>query len=193
MSAIQAFDFSINLLKHIIWQYDKTVNLYGLVSLKNTWFAQNGEQFWTDWYNDVFNLDTANDFGLCVWAIILDIPIFADDSSTALGDTFGFDPYYQNFTHGNFAPPRNGALLTTEERRVVLKLRYYQITTNGSVTAINAALNDVFGVGNAYVDDNYNMTIVYTFINPISAPLLNVLLNFDVMPRPAGVSATFSN
>lgn len=194
MSAIQAFNYSVNLLQNIIWQYDKSPNLVAVVQKKQDWYTAAQSEYWDSWYDDVFNLTTANDFGLSVWAVILDIPIFADNGASA-GDypAWGFDPYGQNFTHGNFATPGSGALLTTAERRSILRLRYHQLTTNGSISSINAALADVFGYGHAHVVDNYNMTIVYTFTTPISSPLLAVLQSFDVMPRPAGVSATFSN
>lgn len=194
MSAIQAFDYSVNLLQNILWQYDQSPNLVAIVQKKQDWYTVNQSEFWEDWYRDVFNLLTANDFGLAVWAVILDIPIFADNGASSSGyPAWGFDPSGENFTHGNFATPGSGALLTTAERRSILRLRYHQLTTNGSVTSINEALADVFGEGTAHVVDNYNMTITYTFTTPISAPLLAVLQSFDVMPRPAGVSATFSN
>lgn len=194
MSAIQAFDYSVNLLQNILWQYDQSPNLVALVQKKQDWYSLQQTAFWSNWFDDVFNLHTANDFGLAVWAIILDIPIFADTGASPDNyGAWGFDPYGENFDHGNFATSGSGVVLTTAERRSILRLRYHQLTTNGSVTSINEALADVFGAGNAHVVDNYNMTITYTFTTPISAPLLAVLQSFDVMPRPAGVSATFSN
>lgn len=194
MSTVQAFDYSVNLLQNIIWQYDQSPNLVAVVRAKHDWYAPNQTEFWTNWYSDVFNLLTANDFGLAVWAVILDVPIFVDNGGSPPGyPAFGFADYGENFGHGNFGTAGSGMLLTTAERRAILRLRYHQLTTIGSVSSINAALADVFGSGNAHVVDNRDMTITYTFTTPISAPLLSVLQSFDVMPRPAGVSIDFDN
>lgn len=192
MSQIQAFDYATNLTAAMLWQYDKAQNLFGLLSAKQGWFDANYSAFWDDWYRDVFDLKTANEFGLSVWAIILDTPIFADNgASPSSYPAFGFDPYGKNFTHGNFANNGSGLVLPVEERRAILRLRYHQLTTDGTVTSINAALADVFGSGAAYVIDNHDMSIKYHFVTPISTPLLQMLQLIDVMPRPAGVSATF--
>lgn len=194
MSRIQALDYSVNLMQVILWQFDQSPNLIGIIQKKQDWFNANQNEFWSDWYTDVFDLRTCNDFGLSVWAIILDIPIFADNgSSGGTYPAFGFDPYGLNFTWGNFATSGTGLLLTRDERRTILRLRYHQLTTNGSVTSINEALADVFGYGNAYVGDAEDMTMTYEFPTPISAPLQAVLMSFDVLPRPAGVLATINN
>lgn len=192
MSQIQTLDYSVPITNAMLWQYDKAQNLFALLEQKEAWFAANYSAFWSDWYNDVFNLKTANEFGLSVWAIILDVPIFADNgASPSSYPAWGFDPYGKNFTHGNFANNGSGLVLPVEERRAVLRLRFHQITTDGTVTSINAALADVFGSGAAYVIDNHDMSIKYHFVTPLSVPLLQTLQMIDVMPRPAGVSATF--
>lgn len=191
MSRIQALDYSVNLMQVILWQFDQSPNLIGIIQKKQEWYDLQQSEFWSSWHDDVFNLRTANDFGLSVWAIILDIPIFADTGASPSDyGAWGFDPYGENFDHGNFATAGSGVLLTTAERRSILRLRYHQLTTNGSVSSINAALVDVFGIGNAHVQDNYNMSVTYKISLSISAPMLSILQTFDVLPRPAGVSAT---
>ncbi|WP_059215173.1 DUF2612 domain-containing protein [Escherichia albertii] len=72
---IQEFQFSVDLLRAILWQYNVAENLQGILERKKDWYVINHEQFWSDWYRDVFNMDTANSFGLSVWAIILGIPL----------------------------------------------------------------------------------------------------------------------
>lgn len=194
MATIQAFEFSVDLLRVIIWQYDKAEKLIAIVQKKQEWYAANFSAFWEDWRRDVFDLKTANDFGLTVWALILDIPLFASNGASP-GDypAFGFDPFGENFTHGNFATGGFGLVLPVAERRAILRLRYHQLTTDGTIPGINAALNDVFGDGVCHVIDPGTMSITYNFVVPISAPLQSVLQSFDVMPRPAGVAATIVN
>ena len=76
MSTIQEFDYSVDLLKAILWQYNESPNLLSLVTQKQEWYTQNQSEFWSDWYTNVFNLQTANLFGLAVWSIILNVPLY---------------------------------------------------------------------------------------------------------------------
>lgn len=194
MSRIQEFDYSVNLLRAIIWQYDKSPNLFSLVQRKQDWYNTEHALFWESWYDDVFNLLTANEFGLAVWALILDVPTFADNGASPSDyPAFGFDPYGESFTNGNFATGGSGIVLPIDERRALLRLRWHQITTDGSIPSLNAAIADVFGPGAGYIVDNNDMTIDYNFVTPISAPLQAVLETLDVLPRPAGVQVTIVN
>lgn len=93
----------------------------------------------------------------------------------------------------NFAPSPGGFSLGLEDARIVLRLRYYQLTTNGNVTDINLILADVFGgLGLVYVLDNLDMTMGYNFLFDINETLLNVLEGFDILPRPAGVEVNLT-
>ena len=66
MSKIQDFTFSANLLESLLWQYNEAETLQSILQQKQDWYDLNFSQFWDDWYNDVFNLQTANNFGLSV-------------------------------------------------------------------------------------------------------------------------------
>lgn len=194
MSGIQEFDFSVNLLRAILWQYNDAVNLQGLLELKSAWYLANQTEFWSSWYTDVFDMRTANDFGLTVWSIILDIPIVVvvePPEPDKIG--WGFGDLHENFTHGNFAPATPGAVvLTVEQARQLLQMRYFQITTRGAVPEINVFMKRLFGEeGNIYVQDNLDMTCTYVFEFYPSDKLLFVIDEFDILPRPAGVAANY--
>lgn len=75
MSTKQEFDFSINLLEALIWQYNNAPRLESLLRQKQTWYDVNNRDFWQDWLRDVFDLRTANTFGLRVWSIILGLSL----------------------------------------------------------------------------------------------------------------------
>ena len=60
------------------------------------------------------------------------------------------------------------------------------------MTAINLLLEDVFGVGLAYVEDNLDMTINYVFNFPMTAFFQDTLVAFDLLPRPGGVGITIT-
>lgn len=189
---IQAFDYSVNLLQAILWQYNEAERLQSLLQQKNDWYIDNQTEFWTDWYNDVFNLQTANDFGLTVWAIILGIPLTITNPVIEAGDKWGFGAFRFNFTNGNFAQVQNGINLPTEQRRLILRLRYFQLITRGAIPEINQFLKFAFAdFGNVYVLDGLNMTMTYVFTFAPPSQLFEVLQDLDVLPRPAGVGINF--
>ena len=186
---IQAFDFSLNLLRAMLWQYNDAPRLESLVTQKQEWFNIENQGFWEDWQRDVFDLRTANVFGLSVWAIILDTPLTVDSGALPGEERmiFGFASDDENFTHGNFEPwvllP-----LTVEQARLILRLRYFQLVTRGTVPEINEYFAALFGdQGSAYVVDGRNMTARYVFGFALSTDLQQVLSLFDLLPRPAGV------
>lgn len=184
----QAFDFSTDLLQCLLWQFNDAPSLQALVASKQGWYGRAQEQFWNDWINDVFDLTTANEFGLSVWAKILDIPLVVVPAAQLAKPLFGFGASNVGFTQGNFAAAGILSSLTTEQRRLVLRLRYFQLVTRGAVTEVNAFLAQVFGPGVVHVEDLGGMRVRYVFtVAPTSAVQL-ILTEFDVLPRPAGVS-----
>lgn len=196
MSAtIQDFDLSVDILSALIWRDNEAVNLQSLLQGKDDWYEQNHTQFWNDWCTNVFNLDTANEFGLSVWAQILGLPLTLIVAPNQ-GPQWGFGPATnsrQNFGNGNFGTSQAGVGLTLDQKRLLLKLQYFKLTTRCTVPEINARLKALLGqYGNVYVLDGNNMaftTFVFGFV-PNSA-LQFVLENFDVLPRPAAVGVKY--
>lgn len=185
---IQEFDFSVNLLRVILWQYNDAEKLQALLEQKQDWYNTNQTAFWQNWYKDVFDLRTANDFGLSVWAIILEVPIVVQsDTSDDDAPAFGFEEYYQNFENGNFfATTSISITLTREQKRLLLQLRYFELVSNGTIPEINQFLKAIFG--NAYVLDSYDMSyVVYVINTEVSSSYQFILENYDLLPRPAAV------
>jgi hypothetical protein len=133
---IQQFNYSVNLLQAILWQYDESSNLLSLINQKQAWYDEYQTQFWIDWYNNVFNLETANQFGLSVWSYILNVPLFLNNPQPMDRPTWGFnnnlafpvlENSYLNFgflptitTGGNFYNKLIN--LSLEEQRFLLRL-----------------------------------------------------------------------
>ncbi len=185
---IQPFDFSLNLLRALLWQHNDAARLESLLNSKQGWYETEQAGFWEDWVTDVFDLATANDFGMSVWAIILGVPLAVssggDDPDKPI---WGFAPDDENFGNGNFAGWVN-LPLTAEQRRLILRLRYFQLVTRGAVPEINAFLAQVFAdLGTVYVTDGLNMNARYVFGFPLPTDLEEVLASYDLLPRPAGV------
>ena len=210
---IETFDFSlpIPLLDSVLWQYGQATNLLSLLNSKQSWYDVNQTDFWFNWYQGVFDLGNADNFGVCVWSIILDVPLFVLNSPEPMNaPTFGFNEYvpsypdvinsYTNYSFGNFDGNDTFIYLTLEQQRFLLLLKYFQLSNLGDINDINKFLNYLCFISNIdypgtiYVEDNLDMTITYYFTTDGFPTALYVLIQYgklDLLPRPAGVSATY--
>ena len=164
-NTILNYDPSVDLTKHIFWQYNNAPAINSLINAKQNWFNRNQTEFWNDWVKNVLNITTANDYGLSIWGALLQVPrvynVEGDDIT-----------------------------LTTNQYRTVLLARLKLLHTRATVPEINKLLKFLFGqYGKAYVVDNFDMTITYRFNFNLSALQLAVLQNVTLLPRPAGVQA----
>ncbi len=190
---IQLFDFIINLLQVILWQYNKAVNLKYILENEQDFYTLSHTDFWNDWYTNVFNLQTADDFGLSVWSIILQLPIQLTPPQPENQRVWGFGQFRKNFENGNFAADGGSAGLTTEEKRLVLKLRYYQLVSNGAIPNTNEFLNFAFqNFGTCYVLENFGMEITVVFGFEIGSTLLAFIKKYDLIPRCSGVGIRYT-
>ncbi|MCQ9426669.1 DUF2612 domain-containing protein [Pseudomonas sp. LJDD11] len=191
---IQAVECSLDAMQALLWQHDNAERLKRLISLKQQWYQQNHCEFWSDWIRDVFDPRTANDFGLGIWARILDISLGVDVPSSRDKEAFGFGEQHQNFGNGNFARGRAGQVaLTTEQKRLVIRLRYFQLTSRGTVPEINTFLRQLFGeLGSVWVVDSLDMTYVTYFFSFQPDSQLSFITEFyDLFPRPSAVGVRF--
>lgn len=178
--------------KALLWQYNEAKTLESLLQQKEDWYNEFNEDFWNNWIADVFDIETANAFGLTVWSIILNLPLTIGDGEVAQKPTWGFGSLNQNFNNGNFNNvPGNTVNLNTEQARVVLWLRGYQITSSGAIPEINKFLKYLFmdklQLGKVYAFDNLDMTMSYIFNFEPDQALRFALENLDILPRPSGV------
>lgn len=218
---IQTFDYSVDLMQSILWQYNDAENLISLITQKQAWYTLNQSAFWSDWYANVFDLRTANFFGLAVWSYILDLPLFVPiDPEPNDKPNWGFNEYnpsfptlinnYQNFENGNFSTKGQVITLTLEEQRFILRLRYYQLVSNGAIFTdendntnpqkipnINKFLAYLINtsafepIGNMWCLDGLDMSITYVFDFEMSRELRYVLVQYDLLPRPAAVGIKY--
>lgn len=195
MSTVETYDYSVDVMSVLLWQYNDATRLQKLVELKQLWYDTNQSEFWENWERDVFDMRTATDFGLAVWSIILDIPLtFSTGEAPSNKIAWGFGPQRKNFNNGNFKRRSNSEIpLTTEQARLVLRLRYFQLITTGNVVEINKFLGELFfdDFGLVYVRDNLDMTATYIFTFYPSSEFQLILNKFDLLPRPAGVQINY--
>jgi hypothetical protein len=207
---IELFDFSVNVLESIIWQYENAPNIVSLITQKQTWYNTNQTQFWTNWYNNVFNLagDQMNLFGIAIWSIILDVPLYVPITPEPNNKPiFGFNEIvgswptllnsYLNFGNSNFSTRGQSIILSLEEQRFLLRLKYFDLTTRGDIKDINSFLaylvstSTINYTGTIYALDGFNMTMTYVFTKEFPYQLLRALQELDILPRPAGVGIRY--
>jgi hypothetical protein len=186
MATIQQFDFSVDLLRAVLWQYQDATGLQSILASKAAWYETHQTNFWTNWRRDVFDLTTANEFGCAVWGVILGLSLSIGQPGAGDRPNWGFGENNLNFGNGTFGRNSAGvASLPVEMKRLLLRLRYFQLVSDGSVPHTNFALQTVFGQG--YVVDNQDMTVTYVFQTALDTRLLRAMQTYDLLPRPAGV------
>ena len=165
MTQVLNIDPSIDLKQCILWQYNNSPKLKALILSKEEWYKNNQAKFWQDWYDKVFNLETANDFGLSVWGEIL------------------------NFSRN--VKTKDGSLhyLTTEQYRLILKGQLLKFNMGATAPEINKWLSVVFaGKGQVYCLDSLDMTAIPIVFRSEPTEEIGWLLgNIDFFPKPAGV------
>jgi len=146
-------------------------------------------------YKLVFNVDTAEGYGLDVWGRIVGVSRVLQ--LPASGDYFGFSessdafPFGEGIFYGGGSLTNNFALSDTAYRRLVLAKALANIS-DGSIPAINQILINLFAsaYGNCYVTDGEDMAMTYTFGATLSAVDFAIVSQSGVLPRPVGVTAT---
>lgn len=144
---IQEFNFyDVDFKQAIPWQYDQATNLLGLINAKELWYTNNFTNFWFTYQIFIFSLYQPNIFGVALWSIILNVPLWVtNDSPPSTWPVWGFNEInnppppqdtvntYQNFTRGDFFNEQPS--LTVNQQAFLLRIRYYQLITNGAVSA----------------------------------------------------------
>ena len=207
---VQPFNPQLNILRALLWAHNDAENLQGLLQAKQNWYTENFVEFFDNWVAEVFDLRTANDFGLSVWSVILDLPLFGEsnispDDYPAFGFDTGEDPVTSPIRAfadegsdppafgGNFAVDARGAFgISTEDKRLLLRLRYFQLITRGAIPEINRFLLHLFGPNEIYALDGLDMTMTYVIVGPRALSVLSLLQLFDILPRPAGVRLDYT-
>lgn len=180
----------------IISQYANSAILTQLIANMDAYLDQT-ENF-DNFFDDIWNIDTAQGYGLDLWGRILGVTRYV---TVGTGGTnfFGFqeadDPGIQPFGQAPFYAGPGGAgqavALSDSDYRTLLFAKALSNISNGSIPAINQLLINLFpGRGNAYVTDGLNMTMTYTFMFALTSVELAIVTQSGVLPKPTGVSAT---
>jgi hypothetical protein len=147
-------------------------------------------------YSVVWNLDTAEGFGLDILGRIVGIGRVLQ---VATGQFIGLypqaeaKPLSQGILFSGQAATSNYALSDGAYRKLILAKAAANIT-DGSIPSINAILLILFpGYGNSYIIDNGDMTFVI-HMGAVPSPVdLTILQASGVLPKGAGVSYTVTH
>lgn len=187
---IHNIDFNINLLRTVLWQWENDDAAVSLAQYDQK-YADDYTQFWIDFYHNIFDIRTANQFGLIIWARILGLPLTLKNE--AAGDVWGFGTDDENFDNAPFIT-ETGTSVTYGTARILLLLRRYSLELSPTIPNINFIIKEVFGQDAGYVVDRPSgipMTMHYHFSISLPLELEDAFNTMDILPRPAGVLLTW--
>lgn len=180
----------------VISQYANSPTLMQLVQNMNQYIRQdvNFEAF----FDFVWNVNTAQGFGLDIWGRIVDIPRLLEIPSSF--DLFGFGndetpPGVLPFNQGVFNTPGSvisqSYLLPDDAYRTLILVKALANISATTAPAINQLLRNLFpGRGAAYVLDLGGMKMQFTFEFQLTPTEYAILSQSGALPHPAGVGVT---
>jgi hypothetical protein len=183
-----------NLSQTIITQY---ANSPVLLAVLNNWNSAIDPGVNLDnFYNQLWNVLTAQGYGLDVWGRIvgvrrnISIPV---ESTDFLGFSEGVD--WQPFDQAPWYTVENAGsvfYLSDPIYRKLILMKALANISRASAAIINQILTTIFGSGGkCYVLDTEQMTMIMIFEFILSSSDRALLLQSNVIPRPAGVGAYY--
>ncbi|WP_407226384.1 DUF2612 domain-containing protein [Enterobacter roggenkampii] len=153
-----------------------------------------------DFYDFVWNVDTAQGFGLDIWGKIVNVSRKLELVT---------EDVYLGFTEANFTTPvytdprpfgsgifytgiQTGTYvfsLTDSAYRRLIMVKAMANITDCTAPNVNRLLRFLFeGRGRCYVEDMGEMQMRYVFEFPLTTIEYSIMVNTNVVPRPAGVT-----
>ena len=169
--SIGNIDFKIDNSLCYLWQYDNANNLKSLMDNKAKFFEDNVEKFFLDYFSNIFNIKTANNFGLELWGVILGVP----------------RPQYTNENEEVVS-------FSDDMYRKLLLAKVLKFNINGSVAEINDYLGFIFDDPEkvVYLKNNYDMTVEVIFRYTPTLEDMAVIRSEDFLPLPTGVKVVYA-
>lgn len=148
-----------------------------------------------DFYDLIFNVATAQGYGLDVWGSIVNVSRTLDVPGTS--NYFGFEEAGIGANPFNTEPFFSGQQLTNNfiladsAYRVLIYAKALANICDGSIPAINQILLRLFpNRGNCFVTDGLDMSMTYTFQFALTPVELAIVAQSGALPKSTGVSAT---
>lgn len=189
----------INYNDTILAQYGNSVTIKALVESLNDNIDPriNIDEF----YDYVFNVETAQGFGLDIWGKIVGVSRYLringtiayfgfNEAFTVPTATTGAQPFGQAPLYGGTTTSQVYAL-SDDAYRTLIMVKALANITNCTVPSLNKLMRTLFSAsGNVYVIDNGDMAIRYVFEFQPTDYQIAVMVNSGVIPRPSGVQSS---
>lgn len=186
----------IDFEKTIISQYGTTATITQLVHNMNDYIDPATD--FDNFYDYVWNVDTAQGFGLDIWGRIVDISrtlqipadlnYFGFNEATPGAYPFNEYPFY------NGPPASEAYILSDDAYRQLILVKALANISSTNAPSINQLLQNLFANrGRCYVNDLGNMQIRYTFEFALTPSEFAIVTQSGAFPRPAGVLASYFN
>lgn len=181
-----------NVEQTIISQYANSPTLVQLIHNMNEYIdpAANFEAF----YNFVWNVNTAQRFGLDVWGKIVGVSrlLQIPNDAAYIGFKNSSIPQdWKTFGHGALysgATPSQAYILPDSTYRVLVLAKALANIVATTTPALNQLLRNLFpGRGRCYVVDLRGMAMQFVFEFALTPAEYAILATSGVMPHPAGV------
>ncbi len=182
----------IDVEKTIISQYGQSATITQLISNMNSYLDPSTN--FDDFYDFVWNVETAQGFGLDIWGRIVNV---SRELTIQDVNYFGFNeavPGAYPFDEAPFYDPDNTAtqtyLLADPAYRTLILTKALSNISSSNALSINQLLQNLFSQrGRCYVLDLGNMALQYTFEFLLNEFEFAIMTQSNAIPRPAGVKA----
>jgi len=182
-----------NFEQTIVSQYGNSPTIVALVTNMNQYIDQtaNFQQF----YDFVWNVNTAQGFGLDIWGRIVDVkralqinaPVTNFGFQDGVKDTapFGQAPFYAG------VPATSTYMLSDDAYRTLILAKALANISATTSQALNQLLRNLFpNRGRCYVNDIGGMAMRYTFEFYLQPYEVAIVTSSGVLPHGAGVSVS---
>lgn len=182
-----------NVEQVILSQFANSPVITTLIQNMNEHFRQ--DLNFDNFYNMIWNIETAQGYGLDVWGRIVGVQRELQISSvTYLGTTgpsgVSGTPYDAGPFYNDYQSYTNYSLADATFRTLILTKAMANLT-DGSIPSINQILLNLFGAnGQAWCTDGQNMTMTYTLEFTPTPVQLAIIAQSGVLPRPPGVAVS---
>lgn len=182
-----------NVEQTIVSQYGNSPTLLQLIQNMNGYLDPSADI--DAFYNAIWNINTANDFGLDIWGRIVGVSRFIKITNTP--DNFGFSEAgagAEPFGQGTFwtgSPSSSMYELSTDAFRTLILVKAIANISNSTARSYNQLLQNMFsGRGRCYVQDTGGMSMTYVFEFDLLPYEVSIISNSGAFPRPAAVRAS---
>lgn len=195
---ISVIALSPNIDGVLISQYAQSPVLTALVDNCAQYFDQSAN--WNNFYQYVWNIDTAQNWGLDFWGKVLGVSRYLEIPATA--DYLGFQgadgtasgfPFDVGVFFDGATVTQTYALLDADYRTLLYAKAFANIC-RCCIPVLNQLMRMLFSAyGDAYVLDNGNMSMTWYLGFAPSAIQLAIVEQSGVLPHPTGVAVTVSH